>query len=161
MKASLLTTEYRTLLNTACFHELDGAMTYKHISNHMKNIGRFGAAAFFLKESQSELEHYQRLADFINDMQDVADIPSLPGNYGPVTSLEQAFEMYFNKEYNLGEWYDNAFEECSEPKISKELFHFVGVQRKSIGEAGDLLATLRQCGDDKGALLIFDQSLSK
>ena len=44
--------------------------------------------------------------------------------------------------------------------VHQRLIEFVEIQTKSIGEAGDFLATLDQCEDDKAALLLFDKSLN-
>lgn len=157
MKKSLLSKEYYDKIKEAIGLELSASNMYKHLCNQLENIGYFGSAGFFKKESDEELKHYQIWADFVNDRGDAAPIPTIDGFDGKITSLRQAFEQYYKKEYDLGEFYNDWYLNCEDATIHQQLLFFVEQQRTSIGEAGDFLATLDQCGDDKCALLLFDK----
>lgn len=157
MKKSLLKKSEMTKIEEAAQKELEVSSLYKHLSNHLQNIGYFGSAKFFLNESSEELKHYQLWADFVNDRGGVLNVPSIKGQVMEITSLKEAFEVYYENEEFLGEFYNEWYSETKDATIHQRLIEFVGIQVKSIGEAGDFLATLQQCGDDKSALLLFDK----
>lgn len=158
MKKNLLSKEYYNKIIKAITLELSASNLYKHLCNQLQNIGYFGSAEFFKKESKDELKHYQIWADFVNDKGTAAKIPTIEGFTDDITSLKEAFEMYYKKEYDLGEFYNKWYMECDDATIHQQLLTFIEIQRTSVGEAGDLLATLEQCGTEKGALLVFDKS---
>jgi len=74
--------------------------------------------------------------------------------------LRNAFETYFDNEKELGDFYNEWYMSTKDASVHQRLIEFVEIQTKSIGEAGDFLATLDQCEDDKAALLLFDKSLN-
>jgi ferritin len=157
MRTSLLSTEYKKKINEAIGYELDASNTYKHIANQLQGLGWFGSTAFFQKESKDELKHYQIWVDFVNDRGDVADVPMVKAMKDAIPTLRSAFELYYTKEVTLGEFYNDWYMDCDDATIHQQLLFFVETQRKSIGEAGDLLSTLdRLMGNSSGELL-FDQ----
>lgn len=161
MKKLLLNKEYQKKITEAIGLELYASNFYKHLSNQLKNIGYFGSAEFFLKESKDETKHYQIWADFVNDRGGAAKVPTIKGIDTELTTLKEAFDLYYQTEYELGEFYNDWYMDCDDATIHQQLLTFVEIQRTSIGEAGDFLATLEQCGTDKAALLIFDKEINK
>jgi len=160
MKQSLLTSEYKLKIEEAIGKELEASNFYKHIANYMDGIGYFGAGTFFRNESTDELKHYQVWVDFVNDRGGIANVASVPAcPYMPM-SLMEAFGIYYNMEKTLADFYNDWFMDCEDATIHQQLLFFVETQRTSIGEAGDFLATLTQCGEDRGALLLFDKELN-
>jgi ferritin len=160
MKQSLLAPEYKMKIEVALGKELEASNFYKHIANYMDGIGYFGAGKFFRSESEGELEHYQLWVDFVNNRGGIANVPAVPAcQYMPM-SLMEAFGIYYSMEKDLGDFYNEWSMECEDATINQRLLFFVETQTTSIGEAGDFLATLAQCGDDKGALLLFDKGLN-
>jgi len=160
MKQSLLTPEYKAKIEVAIGKELEASNSYKHIANYMDGVGYFGAGAFFRKESKDELKHYQLWVDFVNDRGGIANVPAVPACDCMPASLMEAFFIYYNMEKALGDFYNEWFMECEDAPIHQRLLFFVETQTASIGEAGDMLATLTQCGEDRGALLLFDKELN-
>ena len=160
MKQSLLTPEYKEKIEVAIGFELEASNAYKQIANYMDGIGYFGAGNFFRKESKDELKHYQIWVDFVNDMGDIANVPMVAAQMMRPMSLAEAFGIYYFKEKTLKAFYDEWFMECEDASIHQQLLFFVETQRVSVGEAGDLISTIGQCGDDKGALLLFDKGLN-
>lgn len=146
------------ILNKAVHSELFASNLYKHLSNHMQRLGFFGAQKFFAGESADELTHYQKLADYMNDRGSVANIPMVEAMRDKPTGLLDAIEVAFDTEVELMEnyekWYDEA--DCATQQF---LLQFIEIQRKSVGEYGDLLARLSLIGDDKCGLIIIDQEL--
>jgi ferritin len=160
MKKSLLDKPQMAKIEEAAKRELEVSNLYKHLANQLQGIGYFGSAKFFLNESGEELKHYQLWADFVNDRGGVLDVPEVPGFVFEVSDLRNAFETYFDNEKELGDFYNEWYMSTKDASVHQRLIEFVEIQTKSIGEAGDFLATLDQCEDDKAALLLFDKSLN-
>lgn len=156
---SLLTKEYRDKIIEAIGYELGASSAYKQLANYMEYIGYFGSRDFFKKESKEELKHYQIWADFMNDRGDVADVPTVEATNEKPKTLKEGFEMYYTRELELSEFYNEWYMSCDDATIHERLIDFVKIQRESVGEAGDLLAEIEACGGDKGALLLFDKKL--
>lgn len=161
MKKNLLSKEYYKKIEEAAGLELSASNLYKHLCNQLQNIGYFGSAEFFKKESADELNHYQIWADFVNDRGGALMIPTVNGFKDVITELIEAFQIYYKKEYDLGEFYNEWYLECEDAAIHEQLIFFVNQQRVSVGEAGDFLATLEMCGTEKGALLLFDKEINE
>jgi ferritin len=157
---NLLSKSEVSKIQEAAKKELEVSNLYKHLSNQLQGIGYFGSAKFFLNESGEELKHYQLWADFVNDRGDVLNVPEVPGQSMKLSNLREAFEVYYEFEEKLGEFYNEWYMSTKDASVHQRLIEFVEIQTKSIGEAGDFLATLDQCEDDKAALLLFDKSFN-
>lgn len=160
MKQSLLTPEYKAKIESAIGFELEASAAYKQIANCMDGVGYFGAGKFFRAESKDELKHYQIWVDFVNAKGDIADVPAVAAQMMRPSTLMEAFSIYYAKEVTLGRFYDEWFMECEDATIHQQLLTFVEIQRVSIGEAGDMLATLTRCMENPAALLLFDNKLN-
>lgn len=155
-----LTPETEAMLAEAVHAELFASHLYKHVANQLQRLGYFGAQKFFLSESADELEHYQRHVDYVNDRGGVAALPALADVVDTVASLRDALELAYDTELMLqdqyAQWYGQA-----DVITQQHLLQFIEIQRKAVGEYGDLLARLdRVEGDACGALLI-DQEMGK
>ena len=159
MKKPLLPKQIEKKITEAIGLEWQAAATYKYMSNVLKDMGYFGAAGFFQSEGDEELKHYQVWADFVNDMGGCADIPALPKPEANDKSLKDNFVLYYNRELSLLEFYSEWYMECENAAVHDILRDFVRIQRESVGEAGDFLATLDRCGSNESALLLFDHQL--
>lgn len=150
----------KTMLDDAIHSELYASNLYKHVANRLQKLGFFGAQKFFLAESASELEHYQTHVQFQNDVGAVAEVPAIEAMDEPINSLRDALELGYDTELQLYEdykkWYSQA---ASDVVVQQFLLQFLELQRKSVGEYGDLIARLNQAGDDKAAILLIDQEL--
>lgn len=156
---SLLTKEYRDKIIEAIGFEIGASNAYKQLANYMEYIGYFGSRDFFQKESNEELKHYQTWADFMNQRGDVADVPTIVASNEKPKTLKECFKMYYERELELSEFYNEWYMSCDDASIHERLIDFVKIQRESVGEAGDFLAEIEACGDDKGALLLFDKNI--
>ena len=156
----VISSDLKTMLDDAIHSELYASNLYKHIANRLQKLGFFGAQKFFLAESAAELEHYQINVQFQNDVGAVAEVPSIEAMDESIGSLRDALELGYETELQLYEdykgWYKQA---ASDPVVQQFLLQFLELQRKSVGEYGDLIARLNQAGDDKAALLLIDQEL--
>lgn len=146
--------------NEALYQEMYVSHLYHHVANHMQMMGYFGAQKFFLGESQDELTHFQKIVDFLNDIGEVAKMPSIPAMNEEVESLMGVLTMAYEQELELMNFYSD-FYNTGEPVCQQILLEFIEIQRKAVGEYGDLIARLEIIKDDPCGLLMFDQELGK
>lgn len=159
---SLIAKPIEAMLNEAVHAELTASHLYKHIANQMQRAGYFGAQKFFLSESADELEHYQKHADFLNDVGTVAKLPELAAHTDTIGTLRDALELAYETEMQLGKDYARWYREsAADPIVQQFLLQFLEIQRKSTGEYGDLLARLDRCGDNEAAILMLDTELGE
>lgn len=160
MAKKLIEAAVEASIQEAIYAELFASHLYKRIATQLQRIGYFGAAKHFRDESADELEHYQRHVDFLNDMGSVAETPALPECAESVPSLLDAIELSYETECALLESYSNWYK-SADPVTAQHLLQFIEIQRKSVGEYGDLMARIELVGDDKCGLLIIDKELGE
>lgn len=165
MTMNLLSKQAEAMLNEAVQSELYTSHLYRHVANQLQRIGYFGGQKWFASEAADELEHYQKLADLMNDMGSVAKIPMLEAisaSIDTVASLHDALKIAYETEVQLGKDYERWFKGCADaPMVQQALLQFLEIQRTSIGEYGDWLARLDRAGDNEAAILMIDQELGK
>ena len=158
---SLLPTNTPAMLNAAIAAELYTSNLYKHLANQMQRMGYFGAQKFLLTESEHELEHYQRLVDYMDERGAMADMPAVPAITETCSSLRDMLEMVFETELQLERDYVGWYKACPCEITKQFLLQFLELQRKSVGEMGDWIARLDRCATDNAALLILDKELGE
>ena len=158
MIKNLITPADAKVLSGAILAELSASSMYKHLANQCQRLGLFGAAKFFLHESEDELSHYQRLADFANERGSVAAIPSIPSPSATVKSLNDALQAAYDIEVDLGAKYEKWYGQVA-PTTQQFLLQYLEIQRKSIGEYADLLSRVSLCNGDECAVLLIDQEM--
>ncbi len=152
---SLLTSADKQMLNEAGQHELYASNFYKYLASCSQRNGLFGAQKFFEKEAADETEHYYLLRDFVNDMGDEIELPAIPEVDLKETGMGCLLEESYELEKELFDFYSKFYSQTKSPAVQVFLHKMVNIQRKSIGEYGDLLARFSHCVD----VLIFDQEL--
>lgn len=152
----LLTSQEVEMINKLGVEELTASQTYLHLSNTMKTIGFFGAEKFFMNESNSEREHYNKLEAFMNDMNEQIEVRTLQAVNIEIDDLMEAFEHALEMEMNLLGQYEAAWDKSS-PKLKPLLHHFIELQVESVGEYGDLIARLSRTNEP----ILIDQELGK
>lgn len=159
---NLLAKPIENLLQEAVQSELYASHLYKSLANQLQRIGYFGAQKHFLSESSEELTHYQKLADFMNDMGALANLPALEPISDKVATLADAIEIAYETELQLGKDYERWYKAAAEaPMVQQRLLEFLEIQRTSIGEYGDLLSRLKLVEGDKAGLILIDQELGE
>lgn len=155
----IISAECKKTLDSAISLEMTQSHLWKHIANHMQRIGFFGAQAYFLKESAEELEHYQVIVDFLNDVGCVATMPEIDRLTVSFDSLSKALETAYDIELDVYRQYSKFYTTENDPVVKQFLLQFLEIQRKAVGAYGDLLARLEIAGGDKAAQLIIDKEL--
>lgn len=157
--SNLLEKATEDMLNKAVHAELYASHLYKHIANQMQRAGFFGTQKFFGKEALTELEHYQRIADYMNDRGATAKVPALEACTEVAGDIMDAIDIGYETELQLMRDYEKWYRECKCVTTQQFLLQFLELQRKSVGEMGDLMTRLGVVGDDKCGLIIIDQEL--
>lgn len=156
----MLTKQIEAMINEAVQAELYASHLYRYMANQMQRIGYFGAQKYFLAEASDELEHYQKLADLLNDMGSVAKTPMLEAITDKVGSLRDAIQAAFETEMQLGTDYERWFKGAADaPLVQQALLFFLEQQRKSSGEYRDWLTRLDRAGQNEAAILMIDNEL--
>ena len=160
---NLLTAEITDWLQKSIASELYASHLYKHIANQMQFVGFFGAQKFWLKESADELTHYQIHVDFMNDMGTVAQLPAIQPIKENISTIEDALAVAYNTELALLNQYKEFYKIAEEQDciVDVYLHQFIEIQRKSVGEYGDLIARYTRCGKNEAAILEFDEYLGE
>lgn len=156
---SLLTPFDKELLNEAAEHELYASNFYKYVAACMQRAGLFGTQKFFEKESADEITHYYQLRDFVNDMGCEIETPGIdkPKPLKDDDCLKCVLEAAYQLELELYGFYTKFYTTAKSPAVQVALIDFVNIQRKAVGEYGDLLARYSKATD----MLIFDKELGK
>ena len=161
MVQSLLSAEIKIWLEKSLASELHVSNLYKHIANQLQRLGYFGAQSYFLKESADELSHYQKLSDYCNDMGWVAPVPAVPKMSDKISNILDALEISYEAELDLLNQYKKFYEEAEDKYddciTATFIIEFLQIQRKSVGEYGDLIAKLNLNGD----IYEFDEEMGK
>lgn len=159
----LLSPKVKTLLEKSIHSELYASNLYKHVANNLQRLGYFGGQKYYLKESADELTHYQILVDYCNDMGWVAPMPTIEAITNPIISMEDALRYQYEAETKLLNDYEEFYDEAEEEDCitAQFLLQFLEIQRKSVGEVGDLIARYNRCGMNEAAILEFDEFLGE
>lgn len=160
-KKSQLPAPIMRLIEDLSGEEMYAHHLYLHIASQLQSAGLFGGMAFFESESDSELTHFKKLRDFVNDLGGVLNTPKVMPLNEEVPDLEQALDMYYEAELNLLNKYLAAYKKADENEfcLTEPLFlEFIKIQTQSVGEAGDLLSTYAIAKENK-EILLFDQKL--
>lgn len=160
--ASLLKPEIKKWLEKSVESELYASNFYKHLANQLQRLGFFGAQKYFLNESAEELTHYQKLIDYINDMGGVINIPEVAQITDSIKNIGDALELSYDIELSLmkqyQEFYEEAEEKYSDCVTATFIIEFLQIQRKSVGEYGDLISRLEK---NKTDVFEFDEYMGE
>jgi len=159
---SLLSPSMRKGLQDAVYTELYQSNLWKSLANQLQRLGYFGSQKYFLAESAEELTHYQMHVEFMNDMGDCTDLPKIDAITDKVTDIGDAIEIGYNTELDVYNQYKDFYEKAEDEDVSvaQYLLQFIEIQRKAVGQYGDLLAKYKVAEETK-EILFFDKSMGK
>lgn len=161
MIQSLLSPETKALLNKAVGLELYASNLYKHFAAQLQRAGYFGAQKFFERESGEEIEHYYIIRNYMNDMGDVAGMPTIDAITDMVGGIGTALNIAYDTERNLLTEYKAIYEEVENDMedciTANFLLQFLTIQVKAVGMYGDLIARFEKNPTD---VFEFDEHLS-
>lgn len=161
MVKSLLSANMKKGLQDALQVELYQSNLWKHLANHLQRLGFFGSQKYFMTESAEELTHYQIIADFMNDMGDVADVPAIEAIKDKIETIGDALEIGYETELDVLNQYKDLYKMAEEEDCAVAVFlqQFITIQVKAVGQYGDLLAKYKVAEATK-EILEFDQHIN-
>jgi len=159
MKNALISNDCIDKFNQALYQEMYVSHLYRHIANQLQILGYLGSYKFFKHESEEEIEHYQKIADFLNDVGVLAEMPMIDKCDEKIEGIVDAIEVAYESEVSLLEFYTD-FYKTADPTCQQILLEFIEIQRKSAGLYGDYSARLAVINGDTCGLIIFDQELA-
>lgn len=161
MVKSLLSANMKKGLQEALQNELYQSNLWKHLANQLQRLGYFGSQKYFLTESAEELMHYQMIADFMNDMGDVAMLPAIEAMKDKIETIGDALEIGYETELDVLNMYKDLYKQAEEEDcvVAQFLLQFMEIQRKAVGHYGDLLAKYKVAELTK-ELLEFDEHIN-
>lgn len=151
----LLTPEEEKLLNKFGRLELTASHVYQHLANRMKSLAYFGAEAFFHSESADERKHYNKLAEFMNNLNCELSVDSLDSVTCDTANIGDALQMAYEMEVDLLEEYEKACMANISHKVKIFLQDYVNFQVSAVGEYGDLINRLKLTDN----MLVFDADM--
>lgn len=153
----LLTDKEIEVINKLAQMELMASNAYLYLSNCMKSKGFLGASKFFLNESNSERGHYGIWSDFLNNLGVEIDVREIEGYEDGIDGLSDAVAYALEMEADLLKKYEEACESNVSMKVKIQIYDFIEIQVKSVGEYLDLSARL----DITNEPILIDQELDK
>lgn len=160
MKRSIIKQADLTIIEEACLQELTASNMYRNLSIQCLGLGYFGASKFFNNEAEDELKHFGIHVEFLNNRGKNASVPTITEQTKEITSLDQALNIAYKAEYQLGELYNKWYKQVETPTMI-HLQQFVEVQVKAIGEYSDWLARLSLVKDDSCGILLIDKEMGE
>lgn len=161
MKKELLSKQLKTMLDDLAELELYNSHLYRYVANWCQKMGYFGAQKHFLKESEEEVEHYQKVVDFINDAGMLVTLKSIDPPADTFETLYDALVAAYNQEvYTEKEYSRLATKSANEDHVVYDFaIHILQHQRKAVGEYGDLIARYERVKDNSSGILTIDKEL--
>lgn len=163
MLTNLLSENMQMWFRKSIGSELYAQNLYRHLANQLERMGFFGAKKFYLKESAEEGEHYQRLADIVNEMGWVAPVPAVEAITDGVDSIGTALQIAYETEKDLMGQYRQFYEKAEDEDcaLSESLLFFLRIQRESVGMYADLISRYERCLGNPAAILEFDEYMGE
>ncbi len=123
-----------------------------------------GFASFFLKESQGEMEHAYKFANYFIARGQTVKLTELPSPIQTWDSIEDTISYSFNMEADLTSSLQQLYsisERISDTRTSVFLDPIVDAQTKSEDEFAHILGKVKFAANQPSALLLIDSDLKK
>ena len=123
-----------------------------------------GFASYFLKESQGEMEHAQKFADYLIARGQTVKLNEIPAPIQNWDSIEHLISYSFNMEADLTSSLQQLYaisERSSDTRTNVFLDPIVEAQTKSEDEFANVLGKVKFASNQPSAILLIDSDLKK
>ena len=128
-----------TELQMAVAKELYASHLYKHIANKLQFMSLCGGQEFYLHEAKEELEHYQKIVDYLNEVGVSVSVPAVPAMDGIlIDGYYAALSVSLQAETELLDFYVSLYEKA-DPVTEQFLAKFLKIQRKAVAKYDSLM----------------------
>lgn len=144
--------------------ELVAHNAYLNMSVLFDHVGVFNLRDFAKKQAKEELEHANKLMDFLSDIGVIYQIGPLPTceidllhESNPIKIVEILISLGLSKERNLGYYIKDTYQAAKglDSEIEQFLLWYIEEQVEEVSQFDDLMTQFNICG---GNLLILDNS---
>ena len=140
--------------------ELYNSHLYRHLANWCQMMGYFGAQKYYLKESEEEVEHYQKVVDYLNDAGGLVTLGSIDAPADDFKTLYDTLVAAYNQEVYTENEYSKLASACKDDHVLYDFaIHILQHQRKAVGEYGDLISRYERVKDNSSGILTIDKEL--
>lgn len=148
-------------------HELHNSYVYAKISNYLDVLGYKNLAEYWISWSNEEKRHSERCLAFANDNNINIDM-SIPIEPINVDLSNQALTYFVdltleteNKTTDLYNQYMELGEEDNNPFVRRFASDFILEQQEETGKAYAIRDSIKNIGDNRALLMIFDNTFGK
>ena len=123
-----------------------------------------GFASYFLSESQGEMEHAYKFADYFIARGQTVKLEELPAPIQTWDSIEELISFSFNMEADLTSSLQQLYsisERISDTRTSVFLDPIIEAQTKSEDEFAHILGKVKFAANQPSAILLIDSDLKK
>ena len=123
-----------------------------------------GFSTYFLKESQGEMEHAQKFADYLIARGQTVKLNDIPAPIQNWDSIEDLISYSFNMEADLTSSLQQLYaisERSSDTRTNVFLDPIVEAQTKSEDEFAKILGKVKFASNQPSAILLIDSDLKK
>lgn len=145
-------------------HEFYSSNLYLSIASYFENIPLEGFAKWFRKQAAEEHEHGMKIYNYINDRNMQVDMQAIEKPPVKFKSIAEVMKMALEHEKKVTKWIHTIYELAVKEKDHAThvfLEWFITEQVEEEKNAQDNLDQILFIGDDKAALYILDQNLSR
>jgi len=149
-------------LNEQIKHEFYSAYLYLSMSVYCETRSLPGFAHWLKIQWQEEIEHAMKFIDHINDRGGRVTLLGIDKPDAEFGSMLELFEKVLEHERSITERINKLYGmavEANDYATSTFLQWFVTEQVEEEKTADDVIQTLKQIGDNKSALIIFDREM--
>lgn len=142
-------------------HEIQNSFVYKNISAHLLNIGLKNLGDYFKSSSNEELEHRDKLIDYLIDRNISVEIPNIEMIKVDLSSMLNIANFTLQREEFTTEKIREMVKQANNDNdyLAYEfLLSFLHLQRQEEAESQNLVDNIKGIDDDERLLRIFDQN---
>lgn len=146
----MMTEKLQKQLNEQITAELWSANLYRSMAYYMQREGYEGFATWMKKQAHQEIEHADKIADFMIMRQAIPKIDKIdvvPQSWG---NIAEAFESAYKHEQHVSKLYNVLIKTASdekEPATQNFLWEFVKEQVEEEGKFLNIVQKLKKAGD--------------
>jgi ferritin len=153
--------ELYTLFIKQIGHEAQNNLLYQNIASYLIKIGLKNLGRYYKKAAEEELEHRNKLIDYLIDRNVDADIPTVEAIQIDTSSMLGIAQFTLEREEGTTANIKNMVTQSNldmDYLAYEFLLSFLHLQRKEEAEAQNLVDNISGIEDDDRLLQIFDQN---
>jgi len=139
-------------LNEQVGNELGASHQYLAIASYFDRENLPELSRFFLRQSEEERDHALRFAQFVNDVEGVLEIPTVPAPKSEYPSAAEAVQLALSWEREVTEQIYGLVEIAKEDNnliAQRFLDWFVTEQLEEVNTMSTLLGIVERAGEDR------------